>query len=54
MWRFNLNGIESLIHDYWRVDVADCTATINHKQAHILRAANGLRWSSTGLNKLQI
>ena len=53
VWRFNLNGIESLIHDYWHVDAWQILQQLpNHKHAHVLRAENGLRWSSTAISQI--
>ena len=53
-WRFKLDGIEELIHDYWNVDAWQLLDTFpKTTQAHLLRAEQGLRWTSEAVENIQ-
>lgn len=45
-WRFDLEGVRALIHNYWEVDGWELLHQISPQvRIHLLRAERGLRWS---------
>jgi esterase len=53
VWRFDLDGIEALLEDYWRLDGWALLGLIPARtQVHLLRAERGLRWSDEAAARL--
>lgn len=53
-WKFNLAGIRDLLEDYWTVDGWAHLKTLESTcEVYLLRAENGMRWSSDAITKLE-
>ena len=52
-WKFDLQGIKSLIADYWRVDGWSLLEEVTPEiQLHLLRAERGLRWTEADAQRM--
>ena len=52
-WRFNLEGIQDLIQDYWSIDGWALLEEIPRStQLYLLRAERGLRWSDEAIQRI--
>lgn len=53
VWRFDLDGIEDLIHNYWQVDAWQLLeATQSTTDIHLVRAEKGMRWSQEAIERI--
>jgi len=53
-WRFDLDGIEALLEDYWRLDGWALLGLLPAStRVHLLRAERGLRWSEEASARLR-
>ena len=53
-WKFNLNGIQSLIQDYWTIDGWSHLKQLKGQcEVYLLRAESGMRWSPTAIERLR-
>ena len=53
VWRFDLNGVESLIRDYFKQDLWSLIETKQDAEIHLVRAQDSDRWSESIINRLQ-
>ena len=51
-WRFDIDGVESLIKDYFRQDFWNVVEHHAEGKIHLVRAANSDRWTSDVQNRL--
>ncbi len=53
VWRFDIDGVESMIKDYFRQDFWDIIETHEYGQIHLVRAADSDRWTDSIKERLK-
>lgn len=51
-WRFDLDGIEQMIADYWTVDLWPFLEAPGDRRIHLVRAARSDRWRSADVTRM--
>lgn len=52
-WRFDLDGIEQMIADYWRVDLWPFLEQPGDRAIHLVRAARSDRWRAADVERME-